>query len=549
MTNNHLLIYRLAELMLEKQQHILPLDDLFEDEQIGSFVRSIQIDSPYQQLIFEGVLTETIKEERVMVTFTVEGYFHYVLGEVIEQQTEGKGAEALKELLENNQLRGITEGVEQCLVRDVEKDDLSRLMWLIDEGGKALEASAYPLAQAFLTHPIEKVIDELLADPTDNDIEVLKKAILRLESAQKNEILVNIYKYINRVIKPDNLNKARICAASLKFTNNDNRKEKLKILEELSFKKKNGKTAMFYYEMGVQHEFIDNYEKAIKFYQLSEEILIEVIGDNNPNLGKIYSNIGKIFSDKGDYENALFYYNKTLKLEQEKLGKHHPSLSSTFNNIGTLFRYKGNYDKSIYFLNKALNISLICYGAYHPETAAIYGNFGVIFSDKEDHEKALEHHLMALEIKLNNFGEYHQKTAISMNNVGLSYKSKGEYNSALKYYLKALNINQIIFGEETSHTVTNYSNISGLYLKLEDHKKSLEFCEKSLKVSLKVFGNKHHQTGIIYNNLGSVYIARKEMNMAKKKYELAFNILSKKLGVDHPNTQFVKNKLDLINDQ
>ena len=105
MTNNHLLIYRLAELMLEKQQHILPLDDLFEDEQIGSFVRSIQIDSPYQQLIFEGVLTETIKDEKVMVSFTVEGYFHYVLGEVIEKQTKGKGAEALKELIENNQLR------------------------------------------------------------------------------------------------------------------------------------------------------------------------------------------------------------------------------------------------------------------------------------------------------------------------------------------------------------------------------------------------------------------------------------------------------------
>ena len=102
MTNNHLLIYRLAELMLEKQQHILPLDDLFEDEQIGAFVRSIEIDSPYQQLIFEGVLTETIKEERVMVTFTVEGYFHFVLGEVIENQTEGKPVEALKDLLEKS---------------------------------------------------------------------------------------------------------------------------------------------------------------------------------------------------------------------------------------------------------------------------------------------------------------------------------------------------------------------------------------------------------------------------------------------------------------
>ena len=46
--------------------------------------------------------------------------------------------------------KGITEGVEQCLVRDVEKNDMSRLMWLIDEGGKTLEACTYPLAQAFL---------------------------------------------------------------------------------------------------------------------------------------------------------------------------------------------------------------------------------------------------------------------------------------------------------------------------------------------------------------------------------------------------------------
>jgi hypothetical protein len=43
MTNNHLLIYRLSELMLKKQQHIIALDDLLEDVQIGAFVRSIQI--------------------------------------------------------------------------------------------------------------------------------------------------------------------------------------------------------------------------------------------------------------------------------------------------------------------------------------------------------------------------------------------------------------------------------------------------------------------------------------------------------------------------
>ena len=79
------------------------------------------------------------------------------------------------------------------LNKDVEKNNLSRLMWLIDEGGKALEASAYPLAQAFLIYPIERVMDELLADPTDNDIELIEKAIEKLNEGQKEKIVKNIY--------------------------------------------------------------------------------------------------------------------------------------------------------------------------------------------------------------------------------------------------------------------------------------------------------------------------------------------------------------------
>ena len=87
MTSNHLLLYRIAELMLYHDQQVLPVDLLFDDEQIGDFVKSIQIDSPYQQMLLEGVLTESVKEEKLYVSFTVEGYFHFVLGEVIFNQS------------------------------------------------------------------------------------------------------------------------------------------------------------------------------------------------------------------------------------------------------------------------------------------------------------------------------------------------------------------------------------------------------------------------------------------------------------------------------
>ena len=111
MTSNHLLLHHLAERMLEEQHHVLAVDTLFDDDVIADFVKSIQIDSPYQQMLLEGVLTESVREEKLYVSFTVEGYFHFVLGEVIYNRTEGLDAEALKHIVEHNKLNGAREGV------------------------------------------------------------------------------------------------------------------------------------------------------------------------------------------------------------------------------------------------------------------------------------------------------------------------------------------------------------------------------------------------------------------------------------------------------
>ncbi len=39
--------------MVEQDQQILPVDLLFDDELIGDFVKNIQIDSLYQQMVLE----------------------------------------------------------------------------------------------------------------------------------------------------------------------------------------------------------------------------------------------------------------------------------------------------------------------------------------------------------------------------------------------------------------------------------------------------------------------------------------------------------------
>jgi hypothetical protein len=267
MTDNHLLLYRIAELMLTHEQHILPVDLLFDDELIGDFVKSIQIDSPYQQMLLGGVLTESVKEEKLYVSFTVEGYFHYVLGEVIYKQTESKGAEALKQIAEENKLKGAYEGVEQCLIRDVQMDNLKRLMWLIDAGGVALDLCSVPVANAFCrikTHPktdeewvvaqsdqIKKVMDELLTELTDNDITVLEKSIQYLEEVQMNSTVKLIYLRINDLITPDGLKKASLYVKSIEYTPKADRKTKIQQITQLKILQEDEEAATFYFFLGV----------------------------------------------------------------------------------------------------------------------------------------------------------------------------------------------------------------------------------------------------------------------------------------------------------
>ena len=524
--------------MLEKQQHILALDDLFEDEQIGAFVRSIQIDSPYQQLIFEEVLTETIKEERVMVTFTVEGYFHYVLGEVIEQQTLDKGAEALKQLLENNKLIGITEGVEQCLVRDVEKNDLSRLMWLIDEGGKALETSAYPLAQAFLIYPIERVMDELLADPSDNDIEVLEKAIKKLESAQQNDKVKIIYKKINSSIKPDNILKANLFVKSITYIPKERRKKELDKLSSFTVNEENEIAGDFYFSLAKQFEFIADYNKAIKFYEKSLDVTLKLFGGNHKNIGSTYNNMGFIWKNKGDYDKAIDYYNKDLDFILKNYGNKSSLLATSYNNLGSAWSNKKNYNKAFKLFNKAIEINIKNHGKQHPRTALYFNNIGLALYDKGNYDEAIDYYEKSLKIKMKLYDKDHISISTTYNNIGLVWSAKKKYDKAIKYYQMSLEIKIKVHENEHPSLAISHNNLGLLWSDKKNYDKAIYHLEKALKIEILNHGNEHPSTLRCYNNLGAIWKKKGQYKKAIKYYEEALKIEIQKQGIENSNTGY-----------
>ena len=86
--------------MFEKQQTFVLLDELYEDEVISPFVRNIQIDSPYQQLLFDGVLSQYNHQNEIVVSFTIEAYFHHLLGLILNKNKDVETPKSLSNLLE-----------------------------------------------------------------------------------------------------------------------------------------------------------------------------------------------------------------------------------------------------------------------------------------------------------------------------------------------------------------------------------------------------------------------------------------------------------------
>jgi len=466
MTTNHLLLYRLAELMLEYEQHVLPVDLLFDDDQIGEFVKSIQIDSPYQQMLFEGVLTESIKDEILYVSFTVEAYFHFVLGEVIYQKAKGKDGEYLKQFIETVKLNGAVEGIKECLIRDIKNDNLTRLIALIDIGGKIMDSCIVPLSYAFVQNDfheesilisrrnkIEFVLNKLLEYPTKNDLKVLHNSILHLEENLKNEIVELIFNLINNFVKSDSVEGLILLAKSIQFIPAEKRLEQVdQLLMDLEKIENENHYLEILVELGSQYYFFTRYDKAINCYNKSLSKIDKKRNDYKAKQQKIYTNLGAAYWRKEDFESAYQYFNESYLVSIELYGENHPTTALTIHNLALIEASLEKYDNAISYFKKSLQIDQSFYGKKHSITSRTYSNLGSCFLQKGDYFTANDYFQKSLSIDLKLFDEKHPNLGLDYDDIGDVCAGLNDFENAKKYYKKALEIFSFSYGLEYSHS-------------------------------------------------------------------------------------------------
>lgn len=515
MTDNHLLLYRLAELMLVHEQHILPVDLLFDDEQIGNFVKSIQIDSPYQQMLLEGVLTESVRDEKLFVSFTVEGYFHFVLGEVINKRTEGLGAEALKRIVEENSLNGAKEGVEQCLIRGVQKDDLTKIVWLIDNMNDNINIIIKPLAFSFVfidsltvhmekdTFPIKKKIEEklilLLKNSTKNDFFVLDGVLDFLKVLSKNKLIIIFCEMLLNNLELDN-NSQKLMIKCLGFVDYKLAERFFEQIEEKN-KKVNLDNSTIYLivklyinnsKLVEANEFLKNidvtadislgfiksqlklhfgeFKEGLEFAkELFEHIEIPEQKASFANL------IGQGYLKLKDFENALIFHQIAVESALNQFGKYSEDYSIFLNNLSTVYYWKGDYMKSIELMRNVEKIRKNILPENDLKIANIQINLGETLRKIEDYEQALNYQKGALQIVRLKLPYFSIESSAIETNIGLIYENWKNYNKGIYHHFRSLIHKKLILPSNHPSFAESYFEIGKCLIELSRFQDAIRF--------------------------------------------------------------------------
>lgn len=512
MTSNNLLLNCLAKLMLEYQQHDLPVDFLFDDKQVGDFVKSMQIDSPYQQMLLEGVLTETVKDEKLYVSFTVEGYFHYVLGEVIYSKVTEKPSNYLLELIQSNQLNGIHEGVSNCLLRQVTNGVYTNLFDFIETSTFEEFILIKPLAVVFSEGDMNLFIENILKNDLDQNYALILKVLNYLHENNKYEVIDKFWKIFSTRIKQNELFNSSFHKAILQIKGLLHHSDQMQIediVQSISSENKLHfenctllEKQFIYIELNnvlVSKGLLKGafeFSTSIGLYQFSEQLL----SDNYYNIlypllelgefeqaemiyqkclhynqyngyfmnwsGWIYQAWYELKSNNTNHlENGIELYQMATGLIESDFGKYSIHKYQNLENLGYAYSLKGEYEKSCYYLDQAI---MILQKSYQTDTTYLLGNpyemKAVSLNSLGKYEEALQYSFMSDKCKLLQINEDSPEMAWNYYDKSKIYQNMGIKEEAKQSLYKALSIREVSLGKDNILTIQTKTEFEELCL-------------------------------------------------------------------------------------
>ena len=164
------------------------------------------------------------------------------------------------------------------------------------------------------------------------------------------------------------------------------------------------------------HHKDSDMNQALELYQ---EVL-SIYTNEDPagnDVAQSYHGMGNVFKYQNNYEEALKYYEMELNIRKQKDGTDNPAVASLYSNIAIAHKNMDNTKKAIGYWELSIDIYKTQLGPDHPEIANAYECIANVHDDKGDYEKALKYYTLSVEILAFLFGEESIDVARLYNNM------------------------------------------------------------------------------------------------------------------------------------
>jgi len=510
MTSNHLLLFRIAELMLEHEQHVVPVDLLFDDEKIGDFVKSIQIDSPYQQMLLEGMLTEMVKEQKLFVSFSVEGYFHHVLGHVIYNSSLGKSPLFFYDLLQSNRLMGLHEGISNTLLLDVRTGSHNNLISLIENSNKYHVICIKPLAAIILHGKNEHVLD----------------ALIKQDSEDIYALFLKVLKFLNQNNKHSGIEKFWLFF-------------KAKSNQTDIFNSTFNKSMLLIKSMPYQFNQ-EQFDQLIRHIFSSKKVLFPVCSSSDQQALNIELN--NIFVSKGLLKESFEFSNYAgLYGYSEKI------LADNYYNFLYPLLELGQFHQAEVIFNNCLPDNQ-SNGYFLNWSGWIYQSWFELKSKQSEHlEKGIQLYEKATQFIENDYGKYSIHKYQNLENLGYAYSLKGDYHKSCIYLDQAIDILQKTYQTDTTYLLGNPYEMKAVSLNaIGKYEEALQYSFKSDRCKLLQITEDSPEMAWNYYDKSKIYHNMGKLEEAKNSLQKALNIREASLGKENMLTIQTKKELEKI---
>ena len=242
--------------------------------------------------------------------------------------------------------------------------------------------------------------------------------------------------------------------------------------------------------------------------------------------GRVYNNLGIVWSNLGDVQKAIEYHNLQLNIARELKDK--AQEGHAYGNLGNDFIALGDLKKSIEYHMLDLTISEEVENTMGKGRA--YSNLGVAFHNLGDFIKAEHYHKLHLTIAKKLGDKAGEGRAYA--NLGCALHGRGDFRKAIEYHNLDLNIAKEM-GDKAGEGAA-YGNLGHAFHCLGDYKKAIDTNNLHLKIAKEV-GDKAGE-GTAYDNLGNAFRSLGDFKKAIHYHNLRLSIAkagSDKIGQGH----------------